>query len=193
VKFSVVILLSASCGRTGVYADQNSTGGSNPPRSATQSELRRKSAGSYPEIRETCPFFAINPRQTRPERTDCSGWSRVNVPPFLRRSESQSGFQDVVGECNAITRWIEMHPNVSGVLIRLWSEATLDGACATGWLFRNVAAQYRNRRFRNLVLRVGPAGNRSFGGWSVGVGVSPHSFLVPLIFQGSEGDPIYWP
>jgi len=36
-------------------------------------------------------------------RTDCSGWSRVNVPPFLRRSEPQSGFEDVVGECNAIT------------------------------------------------------------------------------------------
>ena len=46
-------------------AIQTCTEGSNPFRSATQSGLQRKSAPISPEIRETCPYFAIIQRKNR--------------------------------------------------------------------------------------------------------------------------------
>jgi|HubBroStandDraft_4_1064222.scaffolds.fasta_scaffold309017_1 hypothetical protein len=48
------------------------TEGSNPSRSAAQSELQSKAAAICLGIREGCPFFAITPKQTGPEkRTAC--------------------------------------------------------------------------------------------------------------------------
>ena len=57
--------------RLGLQA-QNRTGGSNPSRSATQSGLQRIARSISRKMRETCPFFAILPRQIGLERTDCS-------------------------------------------------------------------------------------------------------------------------
>ena len=48
----------------------NRTGGSNPSPSATQSGLQRIPASVSREMRETCPYFAILPRQTGLERMD---------------------------------------------------------------------------------------------------------------------------
>ena len=62
----------------------------NPTLSASKSELQRNFAALSPEIREICPFFAIIPQQTGPQRTDCSAG---NVPAFLRRAHAQSGFK----------------------------------------------------------------------------------------------------
>jgi len=73
---------------------QNRTGGSNPSPSATQSGLQRNCASSHPEIRQTCPYLAIFPRQTGLERTDWSGSNGVDVPAFLWRAQAQSGFEE---------------------------------------------------------------------------------------------------
>jgi hypothetical protein len=47
----------------------------------------------FRKMRETCPYFAILPRQTGLERTDCSGSNSVDVPAFLWRAKAQSGFE----------------------------------------------------------------------------------------------------
>jgi hypothetical protein len=65
---------------------QKGTEGSNHTRSATQSELQRKSASISREIRETCPYFAIFPRQTGLERTDYSAVKSVTLKAFLTSS-----------------------------------------------------------------------------------------------------------
>jgi hypothetical protein len=46
-----------------------------------------------PEIRETCPYFAIVPTHTGLQRTDCSAAKAVTVPAFLG-PHAQSGFKE---------------------------------------------------------------------------------------------------
>jgi hypothetical protein len=55
--------------------------------------MQRKSASSNPEIRETCPYFGILPRQTGLERTDYSAVKSITLPAFLWRGHEQSGFK----------------------------------------------------------------------------------------------------
>ena len=45
-------------------------------------------------MRETCPYFAILPRQTGLERTDYSAVKGVTIPAFLWRVPVQSGFEE---------------------------------------------------------------------------------------------------
>jgi hypothetical protein len=71
---------------------QKGNEGSNRTLSASKSELQTKSAARSREMRETCPYFAIIPRQTGLQRTDCSAENGVTVPAFLRRAHGQSGF-----------------------------------------------------------------------------------------------------
>jgi hypothetical protein len=47
-----------------------------------------------PEIRETCPFFAILACQSGLERTHCLAAKAVTVLAFLWRAHSQSGFKE---------------------------------------------------------------------------------------------------
>jgi hypothetical protein len=77
------------------------TEGSNLTLSATQSELQRNSAATYPKIRETCPYFAIFRPQTGLERMDCSAAKSLTVLAFLWGAHAQSGFEKALGECNA--------------------------------------------------------------------------------------------
>jgi hypothetical protein len=83
---------------------QNRTEGSNPLPSATQSGLQRKSAPISPKYAKHDPYFAIIPRQTGLQRTDCSAAKAVTVLAFLWRAHAQSGFEEPLGECNAITK-----------------------------------------------------------------------------------------
>jgi hypothetical protein len=59
------------------------TGGSNPSLSASKSGLQIIPTSIVRKLRETCPYFAILPRQTGPERTDYSVVKGVTVPAFL--------------------------------------------------------------------------------------------------------------
>jgi hypothetical protein len=70
--------------------------GSNPSLSATQSGVQRNSAVLSPEIRQICPFLAIIPQQTGPQRTDCSAENWVTDPIFLWRADARSGFEESI-------------------------------------------------------------------------------------------------
>ncbi len=64
---------------------------------ATQSGLQRNSAEPYREMRETCPYFAIRPRQTGLQRKNCSAAKSVTVLVFLWMAHRQSGFGWALG------------------------------------------------------------------------------------------------
>ena len=64
---------------------------------ATQSGLQRNSAAPYREMRETCPYFAILPRLTGLQGTDCSAAKSVTVLVFLWMAHRQSGFGWALG------------------------------------------------------------------------------------------------
>jgi hypothetical protein len=86
--------LSASYTNIGSCAIQNGNESSNHTSSATQSRLQRIPAGISRQIRETCPYFAILPRQTGLERTNYSAVKSVTVPAFLWMAQTQSGFEE---------------------------------------------------------------------------------------------------
>lgn len=88
--------LPASYANVGGCGIQNGNASSNHTPSATQSELQRKSAQPYSEVRETCPYFAILHRQAGLQRTDCSAENGITVPVFLRGAHAQSGFEEGV-------------------------------------------------------------------------------------------------
>ena len=69
---------------------------------ATQSGLQRIPASISRNIRETCPYFAILPRLTGLQRTDCSAAKQVNAPAFLRKAIRSPVSSRALGECNAI-------------------------------------------------------------------------------------------
>jgi hypothetical protein len=44
---------------------------------------------------------------------DCSAEDGVTIPAFLRRTPAQSGFEDALGECNAIRSWGFSHSELT--------------------------------------------------------------------------------
>jgi hypothetical protein len=81
---------------------QNGNASSNHTPSATQSELQRNSAALSTEIRDSCPFSAILPQQTGPQRTGCSAENGVTVPLFSGGHTRSPVSQRALGECKAI-------------------------------------------------------------------------------------------
>jgi hypothetical protein len=112
----------ASYANVGGCGIQNGNASSNHTSSATQSILQRNSAALSTEIRESCPFFAILPRQTGLQRTDCSAAKGTLFPLFSGGQVRSPVSGRVLGECNAIRKRGLVH-----------SELTFVGIMQTGF------------------------------------------------------------
>ncbi|MFZ1008439.1 MAG: hypothetical protein WAN65_16475, partial [Candidatus Sulfotelmatobacter sp.] len=71
---------------------------------ATQSELRGNSTRFAPKYREQCPYFAIIPKQTGLQRTDCSAAKAVISWLFSGGHIRSPVSRSALGECNAIRK-----------------------------------------------------------------------------------------
>jgi hypothetical protein len=95
------------------------TEGSNPFRSARQSELQRIPALSLVENHKIRPFFAIVARQVGLERPDHSGRGSVYSAQFLYCGMSSPTLTDISGESSAITKRIPCEAELDFSVSRL--------------------------------------------------------------------------